>query len=185
MFIDYVTLMLLNAAIGFFLLACYLSRESNLYDQAKWAPAFGLTGFISLISGFRMIWTWPLPGAYNIPYGEMSVLFGGLLLAAAVSMAKGWDLKPLGIYGLFAGIASVVVGAQFIRLGLSKTPMLAGVGFILSGLAGVFSFPVLQWFSNKILRGIGIVVLGAVAAIWVWTSYSAYGDHLASFAARH
>jgi putative membrane protein len=46
-------------------------------------------------------------------------------------------LLTLAIYVFFAGIAAVVIGIRIMNLGLTKQPFLSGVGFILTGLAGI------------------------------------------------
>lgn len=182
MFIDFVTLMLVNTAAGFFVLAGFLARKET--DQAQaWAPVFALVGVIALITGFRVTFTWPLPGSYNVAFGELSVLFGGLMLAAAWSLAKGMDLKPVALYGFFAGLAAVVTGAQFLHLGLSKSPLLAGGGFLLAGIAGLGAYPALK-SGAKALRIPGIVTLVLSGLIWAFIGYGAYWSHLADFMKR-
>jgi putative membrane protein len=56
--------------------------------------------------------------------------------------------------------------------------MLSGVGFILSGICGIFS-PVVVWQRDKKeLRIIGSLVLFAASAIWAWTGFLAYWMHM-------
>lgn len=87
MFIDYLSLMLLNMAAGLVILAGYLYRGMESKYQKKWVPGFAITGFIALTNGYHMTWTWPLPGSYNSAFGEMSILFGVLFLGAALALA--------------------------------------------------------------------------------------------------
>lgn len=183
MFIDYLTLMLVNISAAFCILAMFILRAENAPTQ-PWAPAFLLSGTIALITGFRMTFTWPLPGSYNVAFGELSVLFGGLLAVTAWHAAKGWDLKPLAIYGFFAGLAALVIGAQFLRLGLSQTPALTGAGFLLVGIAGVGSYPLLRWNRNRLLRYAGALALLISSVIWAWIGYTAYWAHIAHFMKR-
>lgn len=183
MFMDYVTIMLVNMAAGFFVLAAFLCRWPRGEEQKSWAPVFFLTGFVAVAFGLHMSFLWPLPGAYNIAFGEMSVLFGGLFLAAAYSAAKSSDLKPLGIYSFFAGLAAALIGVQFIRLGMTKTPLVSGAGFILSGMAGMLALPVLAGAQMKWLRRVSGAVLALTGLLWARMGYSAYWDHLVSFSA--
>ncbi len=44
MFIDYITLMLINMVAGLFLLADYVYRGIDSYNQRQWIPGFGITG---------------------------------------------------------------------------------------------------------------------------------------------
>ncbi len=182
MFIDYVTLMLVNMAAGFFVLAGFLTRKEGEPTQ-PWAPVFALVGLVALITGFRMTFTWPLPGSYNVAFGELSALFGGLMFATAGSLAKGLDLKPVALYGFFAGLVAIVVGAQFLRLGLSKTPLLTGIGFLLAGIAGLGAYPTVRCDCRK-FRLAGAVVLVFSGLIWAFIGYNAYWLHIANFMKR-
>lgn len=182
MFIDFLTLVMINLVAGTTLLAYYLWKGLDAEDQKPYAAAFGVTGLLSLILGLRLSFTWPLPGAYNVGYGDATTLFGVVFLATAISLAKGWDLLPVSIYGFFAGVDAVIVGLRIWSLQLGKEPLAAAVGFVLAGLGGVFSFPFLRWFrDNKAVRWIAILVLLATAAIWAVTFYASLWSHLASF----
>ncbi|GEM_PF-1282284 len=68
-------------------------------------------------------------------WGDDGAFWGGLL-GAGGAIAKGWDLFPLCYYALFAGLAAILIGIRFIDLGLTRTPLLSGIGFILTGLCG-------------------------------------------------
>ena len=178
-FIDYVTLMLINMAGGLATLALFLWKDPEGEDRKMWAPAFGISGLVAVVCGFAMVFTWPLPKPYNIPFGEMSVFLGILFLGASWAVAKGWNLLPLGIYSFFAGIAAVLLGIRIIDLSLTQSPALAGAGFILTGLSGVLAGLVLR-LHNKIkwLRIIGATVLLIAAAIWALIGYMAYWMHM-------
>lgn len=180
MFIDYVPLLLINMTAGFFLLAWYVYKGIDDIDQKRWAPAFAIVGFIALICGMHMSWFWPLPGSYNVAFGEMSVFFGVLFLAAALAFANGWNLIPLAIYGLFAGLAAILIGIRIKNLHLTQEPVISSIGFILSGAAGIFAGPVLYFRKNKALRIMSAIVLLAAAVIWARTGYTAYWNHLSS-----
>jgi len=182
MMIDYVTLMLINMTAGFFLLGCFVWRGADVdrEDVTSWAPAFGICGLVATVCGFVMTFTWPLPKPYSMAYGEMSVLLGVLLLGAALATAKRWGLMPLAGYAFFAGVAAMLLGVRIIDLRLTNEPILSGIGFVLSGAAGVFA-PVVVWQSEqKGLRVIGAIVLFAAAAIWAWTGCLAYWAHMAA-----
>ena len=188
MLIDYLTLMLVSMTAGLLLLAYYVYRGLDDENPQRWVPGFVMTGFIALITGLHMSLTWPLPGSFNIAYGEMSVLFGILFLGAALALWKGWEMPTVAIYAFFAGVAAVVVGARIINLGMTKRPLVSGMGFILSGLGGIFAWlcclakPILSLQTNRMLRAIGALVLVGAALIWALTGYMAYWEHLASFA---
>jgi putative membrane protein len=177
-FIDYVSLMLINMAAGLVILALFISKDIDRENNQYWAPAFALPGIIAAVCGLAMVFSWPLPKPYNIAYGETSVMLGFLFLAAAWSIAKGWQLFPLGIYSFFAGIAAVIIGIRIINLGLTLTPLVSGVGFILTGSGGIFAEIVILGRRSRLLRTIGALVLLAAAVIWALTAYLEYWTHL-------
>jgi putative membrane protein len=181
MFIDYITLMLINMVAGLFILAFYVYRGLDDSNQKRWIPGFGMTGGIALATGLHMIWTWPIPGSFNIAFGETTVLFGILFITTAIALAQGWDLLTLAIYAFFAGLASIVIGLRILNLGLTQQPLLSGIGFILTGLGGVCAAPTLYLRTNKTWRLLGALVLVVAALIWVATGYPAYWNHLETF----
>jgi len=180
-FIDYVTLMLVNMTAGLFLWSWYLWRGIEQEDQRHWAPGFGMAGFVAVVCGLHMAWTWPLPGSYNSAYGEMSVLLGALFLGAALALAKGWSLLPLGGYALFAGGASLLLGIRFIGLDMTTHPVLSGVGFILAGVGGIGTLPMLALKRFRLPRRLGALVILASALVWALTAYMAYWSHMERF----
>ncbi len=182
MFIDWVSLLLLNMLTGYFLLAWYVATGIDQPEQKHWAPAFGMVGLIALVFGGIMLITWPLPGPYGYMFGEMTVLLGIIFLGASVSLAKSWDLRPVALYATFAGVAAMVLGVRIIDLHLTKVPLLSGIGFIVSGLGGVSALPTLTWFrGNKIVRYAGALMLILAGLIWVATAYPALWVHPEAF----
>jgi putative membrane protein len=181
-FIDYLTLVMINLVAGTVLLAYYLWKGIDEKDQRSYAAAFFATGLLSLITGLQLAFTWPLPGSYNIAYGDATTLFGVVFLATSIALWQGWSLVPVSIYAFFAGADAVIIGARILSLGLGKEPLIAAVGFVLAGLGGLGSFPFFMWFrENKVVRWIAILVLLATAAVWAATFYPALWGHLESF----
>jgi len=181
MFINYITLMLINLVAGLVLLAAYLYFGLNDANQKRWIPGFGMTGAIALVTGLHMIFTWPVPGSFNIAFGEMTVLFGILFIASSVAIAQGWDLLTVAIYGFFAGVAAALIGLRLITLDLTRRPLLSGIGFILAGLGGIFAAPALYLQTNRSLRLVGASVLIVAALIFANTGYLAYWGHMADY----
>jgi putative membrane protein len=116
MFINYITLMLINLVAGLFLLAGYVYYGIDRANQKLWIPGFGITGAIALVTGLHVIFTWPLTGSFNIAYGETTVLFGVLFLGASFALAFGWDLLTVAVYGFFAGLVAIVIGVRILRI---------------------------------------------------------------------
>jgi putative membrane protein len=181
MFIDYVTLMLINLAAGLALLAGYVYFGLGSSNQRRWIPGFGVVGGIALVTGLHMTFTWPIIGSFNIAFGETTVLFGILFVGTSLTLAMGWELITLGVYGFFAGLVSLLIGFRIMNLGLTQTPLLTGIGFILAGLGGIFSIPTLSLKENRLLRTIGGIVLIVAALIFAFIGLSAYWAHLADF----
>ncbi len=182
MFIDYITLMLINMVAGLVLLAGFVYQGVGHSHAKQWIPGFGMAGAIAIVTGLHMTFTWPIQGSYNIAFGETSVLFGVLFVGASVCLAMGWDLLSLAIYAFFAGLAAIVIGARIIDLGLTRLPLMSGLGFILTGLGGVASVPTLLYFkTNRTWRILGAAVLLSAAFIWALSGYLAYWSHLEMF----
>ena len=182
MFIDYITLMLINLVAGLVLLAGWIFLDAETPAARRWVPGFIMSGFVALVTGLHMIFTWPLPGAFNILYGEMGVFFGVLLLGLAIVVAFQLDLLPVAIYAEFVGLASVLIGIQVLNLGLSKSPELTGAGFIWMGIIGLGAVPMLRLRGVPAVRVIGALGLVIAAVLWAVTGYMAYWGHAKPFA---
>jgi putative membrane protein len=180
MFIDYLTIMILNLVIGLVLLALFIFKYLE-QDLKKVAPGFLVSGFILTVTGFHMILTWPLPGSANISMGEMALLFGVLLLAAGIAIIMQWELLTLTIYAVFAGLAAIIIGFRYINMGFSKSPLVSGGAFILAGLTGILTLPAYLLKTNKAVRIIVALVALAAAVLWAITGYGAYWQHLEAF----
>jgi len=180
MFVDWLTLLLLNMTVAFVLYALFMWRFIEK-DSKKIIPGFLLTGAIALIAGFRMAFNWPLPGPFNIIYGELSVLFGGFLFMAGLAVAFGWDLLTIGIYALFGGAASILLGVRILNLNLTPEPLPVAAGFIITGATAILTMPALAFPKVKSLRI--IVALGALvsALIWAFFTFTAYWGHIEAF----
>lgn len=178
MFTDFVVLMLLNMVAALVTLAAYLLVGATRDDQAKWTPAFAISGGVALICGLYMAFTWPLPGVYNVAFGEPSAMLGAALLGAALALAKGWSLRPVGIYATVGSIAAIIIGLQIFQLELTQKPALSAAGFILTGIGGIMFSAALCMQHSRAFRIITAVVLLAAAAIWALTGYMATAMHL-------
>lgn len=182
MFVDYLTLLMINLAAGTALLAYFVLKGVTSEHNKGFAAGFAVVGLIAFIGGGHMALNWPLPGSYNIGFGESTVLFGAVFLGAALAIAKGWDLLPISIYAFFAGVEAILVGLRIIDLGLTKSPLISGVGFILAGLGGVAAAPGLAFIKkNKYFRYLAAAVLLAVSLFWAYTFYNSLWGHLESF----
>lgn len=183
MFIDFLTLVMVNLVAGTVLLAYYLWRGIDEADQRPYAAAFFGVGLISLVTGLQISFTWPLPGSYNVGYGDATTLFGVVFLATSIALFFGSSLIPVSIYAFFAAIDALIVGIRIYSLQLTKEPLISAVGFILAGISGLGVFPFLMWFrENRLVRWIGILLLLGSALLWAITFYGSLWAHMASFA---
>ncbi len=181
MFVDYLTLLLVNLVAGLLLLALHLVFFMER-DPKRLAPGFLLTGFLGTAAGLHMTLKWPLPGPHNIAFGEMSLFFGALFFFAGLALLRDWDLLGLGIYGVLAGVAAVVVGARILNKGLTQQPLVAFLGYLFTGVGGILVLPAYLLRKSLAFRVVVALVLLAGAAIWALTGYGSYWIHLESFA---
>lgn len=183
MFIDYLTLIMINLVAGTALLAYYLYAGIDAEDQRPYAAGFGAVGLLGLILGLAVTLTWPLPGSYNIAFGEATTLFGVVFLATAVALSQRWSLVPVAIYAFFAGVYAILVGWRIISLEMTKQPLLSGLGFILAGLGGLFAAPALRWArTSRLFRLLAVAALVVTVLLWGVTFYNSLWGHLESFA---
>jgi putative membrane protein len=184
MFIDYLTLIMINLVAGTAILAYYVYQGINAEDQQSYAAGFGIVGLLALVLGLALTFTWPLPGSYNIVFGEATTLFGAVFFATAVALYKRWSLTPVAIFAFFAGIYAIIVGARIISLQMTQQPLLSGAGFIMTGLGGLLAVPALGLLKKyKVLRVLAALFLLVTALLWAATFYGALWAHIESFGA--
>jgi putative membrane protein len=182
MHVNYITLMLISLSAGMFLVGTFLLRGLGTDEGRDWVPGFVAAGLILAITGLHMTLTWPVPGAYNIAFGEMALLFGALLLAMAGILVWGQNPLPLGILAVLAGIAAVVVGIRIMNLGMTLQPVVAGLGFIASGLVGILSVPAYAMRGLPQIRALAMILALLAGLLWAWMGYMAYWSHLDEYA---
>lgn len=181
MFIDYLTLMLINLTGGLFVLAGYIYFDLEGDRARRWVPGMLMSGGLALGAGIHMVLTWPLPGSFNILFGEMSVFFGVLLLGLAFVVWHGLELTAVATYATFVGAASILIGVQVLNLGLTKSPALSGAGFIWIGIVGLFAVPMLAFKANPAFRTLATAGLVLAGVLWGMTGYNAYWGHVSPF----
>ncbi len=193
MYIDYITLRLINMAGGLAVLGLYVLLGVDKEQGKAWGVALAMAGVVGLVTGLHMSLTWPIPDLSavkevssnlrfaNVAFGEMSVLLGVLLLGGGAALMKKWSLRPLTIYAFVAGVVAMVIGIRLWGLGLTKEPMLTGIGFILTGLCGVLSGPFFWVRKRLAARVLAAVIILAAAVIWTLIALGAYWVHLKDF----
>ena len=181
MFIDYVTLLLVNMAAGLAMAAAFVARGWDSPHRRSYGVGFLIVGLVAAIFGGHMAMFWPLPDSYNISHGEMSVLLGSSFLAAAIALLWGLSLVGAAWYMLFAGLVAILMGCRILHMGLTSSPLISGLGFILSGLGAVLILPMVGAKAPKPFRHIVAVVLAVSAVIWAFTAGMGYWWHMSGF----
>jgi putative membrane protein len=199
MYIDFLTIMLINLTAGFVMLAHFglfglrradpqasgfMESQSTQADYRDWTPGFALVGFTAVLTGAVMLFTWPLPGSNNIPFGEGSFLFGAVFLATSLAFSRRMGLRSLAAFAFFAGVVAIVLGARILDLGMTKHPGVSSAGFILSGVTAVmasFMAVTFRWRTKLLFRLIFAGVALAAAVIWAINAFDGYWGHLATF----
>ena len=181
MFIDYLTVMLINMVAAFVIHGLFIGRWMDT-DPKKAVPGYLLTGFIALATGFQLIFTWPLPGAYNILFGDLTVLLGGFLFVAGLSLQFGWNLVTLGIYAFLAGAVAEVLAVRVLTLPMTSQPLASAAGYAVTGLTALLTLPVLLFPKQKWLRVLVMIAAFLSALAWALVVYPAYWTHMESFA---
>ena len=180
MFVDWLTLLLVNMMVALVLHALFMGFWIDK-DAKKVIPGFLLVGAIALIAGFRMVFTWPLPGPYNIIYGELSVLLGAFFFMTGLALHFGWSLITIGIYALFGGAVAILLGIRIWVSAMTSEPFVAGLGFVVTGATAVITLPGLALPKMKWIRW--LVALGALgsAVIWIVVGFPSYWAHIDAF----
>ncbi len=181
MFIDCLGMLLVNMVAGLVMLACYAARGITAENQRAWTPGFAATGLIALAGGLFICFTWPLIGAFNTAFGEPAALFGVTFLALALATWTGMGLTGVGIYAAVSGVAAIVVGCRIIDLHITAQPVMSGVGFILTGLAGVLLLAAAWLKQNAAFRAVFATVAVLAALLWALTGYGAMWMHVKTF----
>jgi len=181
MFIDYVTLLLLNMTAGLLALAAFVIHDIDGGRRKRWGPVLGLIGLVALVGGFHMIFTWPLPGSFNMAYGEMSILFGAIYAAGGLTLYDDRSLLAVSLYAVPAGAVAILLGLRIGALQMTNSPRMAMVGFMLSGASAVLLFPIVLLRSSRLLRTLMALTLLGAAGIWAFIGGVAYWNHMERF----
>lgn len=181
MFTDYLSVMLLNLGAGLALLASYLYLKPDKPYRRSWAAGFFAVGLLGLVTALPMIIMWPLPGSYNVAFGEPALFFSVVFLAAAITLAFEWEPLIPALYGFFGALYAVVVGFRLLNLHLTAHPGMAGLGYILTGVGGLLILPALYWHKHRALSIAAALILAVAALLWLYVGYDAVWGHIADF----
>ena len=184
-FVDPLAVMLLALGASATLIAIYLvmvvMQKKNVQSLAIPSLVFGI---FDAISGFYMAFVWPLPGAYNILFGDPMLFLGLILTAGAIMLYKNMDLKILSFIGFLFGIYILIEGVGIITIKGLETGLdqVMAVGlYMFAGFAALLS--PLIYDNPKTSNGkyayyllIAILLLTVLAALVI--GYGAVYGHL-------
>ncbi len=141
-FIDSLAVMLLLTGLSALVLAFYvfLSLKGKKDLSVLVVPTF-IFGIFDAVSGFVMSFTWPLPGAYNMLFGDPLLVLGLILIAGAFMIYKKMDVRILSIFAVFLGIYIAISAAAMYNFHLERgIDLISALGFyIAAALSAIFS----------------------------------------------
>lgn len=185
-FIDPLTVMLLSLGMSALLLALYYFRVgSGKKDISSLVvPAF-ILGLFNAVSGFLMSFTWPLPGSYNMLFGDPLLVLGLLMIAGSYMISKGMDVKALSLLGFLLGIYLLVgmIGITQFHMETGNDWLTATGLYAFSMLAAIFS-PILYLKpkgSNRYAYYFEVFLLVVVMLLALLIGYMGFYEHLGAF----
>jgi putative membrane protein len=181
MFIDYLSLLLVDIGAGLAGLAHYLYRAPAEGHRRGWAAGFFVAGLLGILLSLPMELTWPLPSSFNIAYGDAALYLSMAFIGAAITLTFEWEPLVPALYGLFGAIYGIILGIRLWTLHMGADPALAGIGYIVTGLGGIFTVPALVYRNQRMWAYIAAVLLAIAALIWLVTGYEAGWAHLSDF----
>lgn len=152
----------------------------------------GILGGFLLIMGFYGEMAWPLPGSYNILFGDPLILLGIVIVSIAIALGLKQKLQYVGVMAFFAGLVAIYYGANAYLQGLTSEPLAMFGMYIAFGLTGVFTYPATLiydlfpsrkgepsaiWTLLLVIFWIGLIVSAFLAA---FIATSAVPQHLIS-----
>ncbi|HLR83604.1 MAG TPA: DUF981 family protein [Nocardioidaceae bacterium] len=198
----YNTIMAVAAGVGLLSLVLAgreLIRRPRDFNDSGWALLFGVLGVILTATGFHMTVTWPLAaGGFafdNIIFGETSLGFGVLLLAASLYLWKRGPAiaelerpverlariaTPVSIFAGFLGGALVAIGIAGVKYELFAAPAEEPISgefaayplveaIFMSGLLAIVGIGAIAFpFAMVSMARTGGVPLAAKISAWAW-----------------
>ena len=185
-FIDYLTAMMtLSMAIN--LEVMYMSYRLGSGAARDELKSIGLVmmmlGVPTTIFGLTMSITWPLPGSYNILFGDaflylgIVTLIGGLLLYG-VEPDK---FKAASFPVAFLSLITIIYGASIYTHGLTNSPVLAFSFYLFEGLGGIVTALLLYRRTKSIAYAV-IALLAIATIIMLIIDVGAIFQHAVLFA---
>ena len=176
--INFLTLIMIDLVAGFGLLAYFLAIGLDTERGKGLAAAFAGVGLLNLVLGLAITLTWPLPGSYNIAFGEPAAMFGIVFLFAGVALARDWDLYGIALLGFFFGLYVLITAWGIYSLGMTRTPLMSTINYGLAGLSAVLAPLAWKKQANKGILKAGVVLTAITALSWFVTFAGTLLGHL-------
>ena len=147
--LEYFLVTMVSVLTLYTIAAVYLEYRKNGTKNLRiaMAPAgFPLLvlGTVILLIGLFQEFVWPLPGSYNIYFGDPFLMLGMVTLVYAIAVLKDYQLQYPGIFALFIGLMAITYGYFGYINGLPKAAIVVQT-FILYlgyGAFGIMVYPV-------------------------------------------
>ncbi len=189
-FVDPLAVMLIGLAMSTAVGAFYFFFAAlDKYEHVKSLviPAI-VVGIFDAFSGFEMSFMWPLPGAYNMLFGDPLLLAGLVLIMAGLMGYRDpekthWNILPLLI--LMVGIYTLDGAFSILQLRLEKgNDLITAMGlYIFDGIGAVLA-PIMylrpKHTTAKWLYYLEWIILGIGTIFALVIGYMALNGHLAS-----
>ncbi len=140
-FVDSLAVMLLAVAMSATFIAYYLLGIVKGKKMDSLAGPIFMLGIFDFLSGFYMSFFWPLPGAYNMLFGDPMLMLGIIMIAGGFSIYKNIDVRPISLIGFLLGIYLFAESYGMVAYHLETgADLVSALGFYLfAGLSGFFS----------------------------------------------
>ncbi|MEM0106672.1 MAG: DUF981 family protein [Candidatus Micrarchaeaceae archaeon] len=183
-FIDSLTIMLLSLGMSTAILAIYfLMNALGRRDTNKLYIPMLVFGLFDAISGGIMSFTWPLPGAYNMLFGDPLLMLGLIMIAGSYMLMKEIKVGILSVAGIFLGLYLAVESAGIVNFKLeSGNNLIGALGlYVLSAVAGLISpIAILDARRNRKAYFFMFIILALITLVALFIGYSGIYEHLAS-----
>ncbi len=104
-------------------------------------PLAVLGGYALLMGIYGQI-VWPLPGAYNILFYDVYVMFGLVMVSLAWALHSDLKARYAGILSLLAGAVTILYGISGYSLDLTSAPIALLALYGLFGFGAILAYPV-------------------------------------------
>lgn len=161
--------------LWFLKLKPFVDKERKSEIDRAFAVAIGAVGVYAFAAGFYIMAAEPYRAPFSEFFGLIHLYYGLGLLVGAVSLGRGWDLRPVSYLSLIGGIINMLY--VYINETLIKNPTypVIFVPAALVGLSAPFALHIKSVWASRV-TGVLCLVL-AIAALYL--GLNAFVGHIA------